>query len=187
MLYLLLTFKVTALILVLLRDCLITNGANLDKIGWYVTPPEHIQGPYQARFFRIHDDVIKWKHFPRYWPFGRGIHRLPVDSTHKDQWRGALMFFFLSAPELKVEQTIKPPVMWGAIAGHYDVTVMKCKQVFTIHIIHSLWYGMGSWHYSSSNTKTHIFYIVNIITADDLATQGARVSATMILTYVEPI
>ena len=23
----------------------------------------------------IHDDIIKWKHFPRYWPFGRGIYR----------------------------------------------------------------------------------------------------------------
>ena len=23
----------------------------------------------------IDDDVIKWKHFPRYWPFVRGIHR----------------------------------------------------------------------------------------------------------------
>ena len=22
----------------------------------------------------MHDDVIKWKHFPRYWPFVRGIH-----------------------------------------------------------------------------------------------------------------
>ena len=22
-----------------------------------------------------HVDVIKWKHFPRYWPFVRGIHR----------------------------------------------------------------------------------------------------------------
>ena len=25
-----------------------------------------------------HDDVIKWRHFPRYWPFVRGIHRSPV-------------------------------------------------------------------------------------------------------------
>ena len=33
-----------------------------------------------------------WKHFPRYWPFVRGIHRSPVNSSHKDQWRGALMF-----------------------------------------------------------------------------------------------
>ena len=39
-----------------------------------------------------HDDVIKWKHFPRYWPFVRGIHRSPVNSPHKVQWRGALMF-----------------------------------------------------------------------------------------------
>ena len=23
----------------------------------------------------LHDDVIKWKHFPRYWPFVWGIHR----------------------------------------------------------------------------------------------------------------
>ena len=27
-----------------------------------------------------HDDVIKWKHFPRYWPFVRGIHRSTVNS-----------------------------------------------------------------------------------------------------------
>ena len=40
----------------------------------------------------IHDDVIKKKHFPRYWPFVRGIHRSPVNSPHKGQWRGALMF-----------------------------------------------------------------------------------------------
>ena len=39
----------------------------------------------------LHDDVIKWKHFPRYWPFVRVIHRLPVNSPHKGQWRGALM------------------------------------------------------------------------------------------------
>ena len=39
-----------------------------------------------------HDDVIKWKHFPRYWPFVRGIHRWPVNYPHKGQLRGALMF-----------------------------------------------------------------------------------------------
>ena len=38
-----------------------------------------------------HDDVIKWKQFLRYWPFVRGIHRSPVNSPHKAQWRGALM------------------------------------------------------------------------------------------------
>ena len=39
-----------------------------------------------------HDDVIKWKQFPRYWPFVRGIHWSPVNSFHKGQWRGALVF-----------------------------------------------------------------------------------------------
>ena len=44
-----------------------------------------------------HDDVIKWKHFPRYWPLMRGIHRSPVNSPHKGQWRGALMFSLICA------------------------------------------------------------------------------------------
>ena len=35
---------------------------------------------------------LKWKHFPRYWPFVWGIHRSPVNSPHKGQWRGSLMF-----------------------------------------------------------------------------------------------
>ena len=35
---------------------------------------------------------MKWKYFPRYWPFVPGIHRSPVNSPHKGQWRGALMF-----------------------------------------------------------------------------------------------
>ena len=38
-----------------------------------------------------HDDAIKWKHFPRYWPFVRGIHPSLVISPHKGQWQGALM------------------------------------------------------------------------------------------------
>ena len=39
-----------------------------------------------------HDDVIKWKHFSRYWPFVWGIHRSPMNSPDKSRWRGALMF-----------------------------------------------------------------------------------------------
>ena len=44
-----------------------------------------------------HNDVIKWKHFPRYWPFVRGIHRSPVNSPLKGQWRGALIFSLVCA------------------------------------------------------------------------------------------
>ena len=45
----------------------------------------------------IHDDIIKWKHFPRYWPFVRGINISPVNSPHKGQWRGALIFSLICA------------------------------------------------------------------------------------------
>ena len=44
-----------------------------------------------------HDDVIKWKHFPRYWPFVRGIHQWPVNSPRKGPWRGALIFSLICA------------------------------------------------------------------------------------------
>ena len=44
-----------------------------------------------------HDDVIKWKHFPRYRPFVRGIHRWPVNSPHKGWWRKALIFSLICA------------------------------------------------------------------------------------------
>ena len=40
----------------------------------------------------LHDDVTKWKHVPRYWPFAREIHRSAVNSPHKGQWHRALMF-----------------------------------------------------------------------------------------------
>ena len=44
-----------------------------------------------------HDDVIKWKYFPRYWSFARGIYRSAVNSLHKGQWRGALLFSLIGA------------------------------------------------------------------------------------------
>ena len=43
----------------------------------------------------FHVDVIKWKHFPRYWSFVRGIPPSQVNS--KGQWRGALMFSMICA------------------------------------------------------------------------------------------
>ena len=76
-----------------------------------------------------HDDAIKWKYFPRYWPFVRGIHRSPVNSPHKGQWRGALMFSLIcawihgwinnrKAGDLKRHR------------AHYDVTVMVYLQSY---------------------------------------------------------
>ena len=53
---------------------------------------ERITTRHEHKKCEKYDDVIKWKHFPRNWPFVRGIHRSPVNSPHKGQWRGALMF-----------------------------------------------------------------------------------------------
>ena len=41
--------------------------------------------------------IRKWKHFPRYWRFVRGIHRWPANSSYKGHWHGALMFSLISA------------------------------------------------------------------------------------------
>ena len=40
-----------------------------------------------------HDDVIKWKHFSALLAFCAGNSPVPVNSPHKGQWRGALMFY----------------------------------------------------------------------------------------------
>ena len=71
---------------------------------------------------------MKWKHFPRYWPFVRRIHRSPVNSPHKGQWRGALMFSLICV-------WINDWVNNGEAGDlrryriHYDVTVMKIGAV----------------------------------------------------------
>ena len=83
-----------------------------------------------------HDDVIKWKHFSRNWPFVRGIHRSPVNSPHKGQWCGALMFSFIyvwindwvnnrEAGDLR-----RHP-------AHSDVIVMSISEFLGISIWHS--------------------------------------------------
>ena len=64
----------------------------LGSCKFYPYPP----GPL-ALGCSYNDDVIKWKHFPRYWPFVRGIHWSPVNSPHKGQWCGALTFSLIYA------------------------------------------------------------------------------------------
>ena len=70
-----------------------------------------------------HDDVIKWKHFPRYWPFVRGIHRSPVNSPHKGQWRGALMFYLICV-WINGWVNNREAGDFRRYRAHYDVIVM---------------------------------------------------------------
>ena len=69
------------------------DSSILPKI-WLATERHGCRALQAVKF---HDDVIKWKHFPRYWPFMWGIHRSPVNSPHKRQWRGAMMFSLICA------------------------------------------------------------------------------------------
>ena len=62
-----------------------------------ISSANKVNALYDKHIHALHDDVIKWKHFPCYWPFVRGIHRSPVNSPHKGQWRGALMFSLICA------------------------------------------------------------------------------------------
>ena len=78
--------------------------------------------PLASRAAR-HDDVIKWKHFPRYWPFVRGIHRYPVNSPHKGQWRGALMLSLICV-WINACVNNREAGDLRRYPAHYDVTVM---------------------------------------------------------------
>ena len=76
-------------------------------------------------FFLLHthDDVIKWKQFPRYWSFVRGIDRSPVNSPHKGQWCGALMFPLISV-WINAWINNREAGDLRRCHDHYDVTVM---------------------------------------------------------------
>ena len=71
-----------------------------------------------------HDDVIKWEHFPRYWPFVREIHRSPVNFPHKGQWRGTLMFTLICA-RMNGWVNNREAGDLRRYRVHYDVIVMQ--------------------------------------------------------------
>ena len=88
------------------------QGYRLETVGMFIC------------FFHQHDDVIKWKHFSRHWPFVRGIHRLPVNSPHKGRWCAALMFSLICAWINGWVNNCEAGDLRRHRA-HYDVTVME--------------------------------------------------------------
>ena len=65
---------------------------------------------------------LKWKHFPRHWPFVWGIQRSPVNSEHKGQWRGTLMFSLFCA-WISGWANNREDSDLRSHRAHYDVTV----------------------------------------------------------------
>ena len=104
--------------------------------------------PLSFEFKVTHDDVIKWKEFPCYWPFVRGIHRSPVNSRHKGQRCGALMFFCLRLNKQLSKQ------WWGwwfetpsrPLWHHFNVYYSRVVKLFRLRYV-LFYYGLLLVHY----------------------------------------
>ena len=125
----------------------------------------------------LHDDVIKWKHFLRYWPFVWGIHR-----SHKSQWRGALMFSLICV-------WINGWVNNGEAGdlrryhAHYDVTVMvhviKVTQWTHEVVMTSLLYQ----HPKPFLDIISLFHITSDLTYKWLVMQGSILSTDALVVW----
>ena len=82
-----------------------------------------------------HNDVIKRKYFPRYWPFVLRIHWSPVNSPHKGQWRGALIFFYLRLNKRLGKQSrrwwFETPSF--SLWRHCNIKWLACRWYFERH------------------------------------------------------
>ena len=112
--------------------------------------------------FSDHDDVIKWKQFPRYWPFVRGIQRSPVTGefpSQKPVTRSLDVFFGLCLNKRLGKQSwgwwFETPSRWSW--RHYNDTVeshwennWRADTVIQIHL---------------SSYRTHILTFTNVLSA----------------------
>ena len=80
------------------------------------------------------DKIPWWRHqmenIPRYWPFVRGINRLPVNSPHKGQWRGALVLSLICV-WINGRVNNREAVDLRRYRVHYDVIVMPLVLLLT--------------------------------------------------------
>ena len=109
----------------------VITSNDIGNLGWWVhclprwrtLITNTISVSRNDRNDKVHDDVIKWKHFPRNWAFVRGIHRSPVNSPQKGQWRGAMMFSLICA-WIGSWVNNRETSDLRRHRAHYDVTVM---------------------------------------------------------------
>ena len=111
-----------------------------------------------------HDDVMKWKYFLRYWSFVRIIHRSPVNSPHKGQWRGALMFSLICV-WTKGWVHNRDAVIWDAIAP--IMTSLQCTQRkglgIKLHFLlyfHNFSYAFQNSRWKQSNSYHCLFSVI---------------------------
>ena len=84
------------------------------------------------------EEIAWWLHqmenCSRYWPFVRGIHRSPVDSLHKGQWRGALVFSLIYA-WINAWVNNREALNLRRHRAHCDATVMRKIIIKTVWLL----------------------------------------------------
>ena len=123
------------------------NPANSMWLRAQKGTPPHVQVMRVSHLW--HDDIIKWKHFPRYWPFVQGIQRSPVNSPHKGQWRGALMFYLICALNKRLSKHswgwwFKTPSL--PLWRHYDKIPTILPDGNNFDVVTSMKYRCDSTH-----------------------------------------
>ena len=127
--------------------------------NWFSNPypkldldSKHRPGSCPFLLHCTHDDVMKWKKFPRYWPFVWGIHRSPVNSPHKGQWRRALMFSLIYAWIKGCVNNCETGDLRRHRA-HYDVIVMSFRANILIWLSrHDMENFLYYWLFGTSDT-----------------------------------
>ena len=116
-------------------------GTQVEYAGWERRLCAHRQQTVtsQATCALTHDGVVVWKHFPKYWPFVRGIHWSLVDwevffitgplwgestgpggfpsQRASDIYVKPWWSFLCCQLEWAVEQTLERSVIWDAISA----------------------------------------------------------------------
>ena len=85
---------------------------------------------------RFHDDCLQMGTFSAWLAFWVGIHRSPVNSQHKGQWRGALMFSLICACHRAWTNDWVSNRETGNLIhhrAHYDVIVIYCFASYIVH------------------------------------------------------
>ena len=147
-----------------------------------------VEVPFLNIAVNYHDDVIEWKHFPRYWPVMQVIHRSPMNSPHKGEWRGVLVFSLISV--------WKNGWVNNQYAGdlrrhraHYDVTdkvmCLQCYQKLRMNC------GYGNKMYETCTPSSKQWYVLipalNFSRTKNYVTKLPPLSLNVVLALSEQI
>ena len=92
----------------------------------------------------------------------------PIVWWHLDIWLRQFILFHLS--EFVHESCVKKGVFRK-----------QPRKIYWKDIIPPHWHGTGIWNPYSWKTRACLFHIANVMAANDMATQGARASAVVLL------